>query len=700
MGRRRSPFLAYHMLIKTLSKFLLLLSLLPYFTSLATGQCTDTGEACPNDVPRLVKFAGLLKDAAGNPRTGTLGITFAIYGESSGGAPLWQETQNVHLDQQGHYAVLLGITQGAGLPAGLFASGDSRWLSVQAQLPDESERPRILLVSVPYALQAANAETLGGLPPSAFVRVAPPVSNVNPTQSEGQTVNLSGRALVTLGEVSSSGSVVSSAQAANGTSAIVVPNPQTLNPDAKTTSNAAVISGNTPNVLYAEQFAGGVPDAIRACPSPGCVIYAYSQNANRNLRTIDPGTKAITLYLGPFTYKVNQITLQRDLKIIGMGSGITFLKSVNGNNPVIVVPQVAFGVATNVLLSGFRVVGSTGNTSEDAMLWDSSGHVASGVWYSELQDIAITGFAGNGIHLRGTSSDFSGMSQFVQFNRVVVWRVKGGGNGLRVEGAAYELSFNDCQFDGTAPGDGTNIFLGALPTSTYAVPTNISFNRLTTQLAATALQIDGGWALSFYSPHHEYVWGVYSVTADTGAALRGLTISDAGFQTSGVNGGAGYLLKVASSSATGIRFVHNHIMGPADAVVLSPSGASIVYQDNEFFGGTDLPGTSGITLQLAPSSSISINGARTIGLTSSTIPITTIQSSLGAGEVATFFTINGPVTFASGGNINLMGATTLVVNGSITFTISDLGARPLWVPISQWTASPQSPTPAVRIQPR
>ena len=36
-------------------------------------------------------------------------------------------------------------------------------------LPGEVEQPRVLLVSVPYALKAADADTLGGLPASAFV---------------------------------------------------------------------------------------------------------------------------------------------------------------------------------------------------------------------------------------------------------------------------------------------------------------------------------------------------------------------------------------------------------------------------------------------------------------------------------------------------------------------------------------------------
>jgi hypothetical protein len=30
------------------------------------------------------------------PLTGTVGVTFSLYQESQGGAPLWVETQNVH----------------------------------------------------------------------------------------------------------------------------------------------------------------------------------------------------------------------------------------------------------------------------------------------------------------------------------------------------------------------------------------------------------------------------------------------------------------------------------------------------------------------------------------------------------------------------------------------------------------------------
>jgi hypothetical protein len=57
------------------------------------------------------------------------------------------------------------------LPLDLFTSGEARWLGVR--INGGEEQPRVLLLSVPYALKAADAETIGGLPASAFVLAAP-----------------------------------------------------------------------------------------------------------------------------------------------------------------------------------------------------------------------------------------------------------------------------------------------------------------------------------------------------------------------------------------------------------------------------------------------------------------------------------------------------------------------------------------------
>jgi hypothetical protein len=118
-------------------------------------------------VPPFVRFSGVLKDVNGNPLTGVVGVTFSLYKDSQSEVPVWSEVQNVYPDDAGRYSVMLGAEKSTGLPTDIFISGEGRWLSVQAE--GQPEQARVLLLSVPYALKAADAETIGGLPASAFV---------------------------------------------------------------------------------------------------------------------------------------------------------------------------------------------------------------------------------------------------------------------------------------------------------------------------------------------------------------------------------------------------------------------------------------------------------------------------------------------------------------------------------------------------
>ena len=58
--------------------------------------------------------------------------------------------------------MLLGATVPGGVPPEAFGDGKAQWLGVQVE--GEAEQPRALLVAVPYALRAADADTLGGKP--------------------------------------------------------------------------------------------------------------------------------------------------------------------------------------------------------------------------------------------------------------------------------------------------------------------------------------------------------------------------------------------------------------------------------------------------------------------------------------------------------------------------------------------------------
>jgi hypothetical protein len=150
------------------------LSLIAVFSSLSLAAIAQDGaggtsnlSSATNAVPRIVNYSGVLNDANGQPIATLSNVTFALYQNQEGGTALWTETQNVQPTATGHYSVMLGCITTAGLPEDVFVSSEARWLGVQ--IAGQAEQARVLLVAVPYALKAGDAQTIGGLPASAFV---------------------------------------------------------------------------------------------------------------------------------------------------------------------------------------------------------------------------------------------------------------------------------------------------------------------------------------------------------------------------------------------------------------------------------------------------------------------------------------------------------------------------------------------------
>src|SRR4051812_1382675 len=102
-----------HSLSRTakLALFLLLIAALP---SLAF---------CQSTVPLKIRANGTLLDSSAEPiSAGTVSVTFSTYSAQTGGTALWTETQNVAVDAQGKYTVVLGAT--GSVPANLFGTGE------------------------------------------------------------------------------------------------------------------------------------------------------------------------------------------------------------------------------------------------------------------------------------------------------------------------------------------------------------------------------------------------------------------------------------------------------------------------------------------------------------------------------------------------------------------------------------------------
>jgi hypothetical protein len=248
---------------------------------------TDAG------VPRLIKFSGTMSSASSS----TVGVTFALYAEQTGGAPLWLETQNVTPDSNGRYTIYLGANHANGVPLDLFASGEARWLGVQPE--GQPEQARILLTSVPYALTAGDAQTLGGQPLSAFVLAS--AANGTTTTSSGAAPTNTGGGIVALASpqatpstVTTSGSALTN-YLAKFTSATDVESSVIYDTGTAvgigTTSPAAIlhVATTTPPAAYFDIYSGSPTTALSTMPT-----------VNRAARGTPPGTSP-----GPSAVQLN-----------------------------------------------------------------------------------------------------------------------------------------------------------------------------------------------------------------------------------------------------------------------------------------------------------------------------------------------------------------------------------------------------------
>src|ERR1700730_9712169 len=130
--------------------------------SFCTYQCVSVQQSFARFAdtrrPQVLRYSGSLRDDAGKSRTGTVRVTFRLYKERQGGAPVWSEVQNVQADQHGRYSALLGSTAAQGLPSELFTPGEIPWLS--CQIDGQAEEPLVPLFSA-----------IRHFPPSAHGRV-------------------------------------------------------------------------------------------------------------------------------------------------------------------------------------------------------------------------------------------------------------------------------------------------------------------------------------------------------------------------------------------------------------------------------------------------------------------------------------------------------------------------------------------------
>jgi len=151
---------------------------------------TSEGSAILHSV---VRWSGTLPQASGR----TITLHFSVYANQTGGAPLWTESQNVSVQADGHYSVLLGAATTQGLPPDLFPSDQLRWIETSLATTVENgtsqklaDGPRSLIAAVPYALRSMDTDTLGGRAAADYVtreNLSSLVSSMLPATVQGNT---------------------------------------------------------------------------------------------------------------------------------------------------------------------------------------------------------------------------------------------------------------------------------------------------------------------------------------------------------------------------------------------------------------------------------------------------------------------------------------------------------------------------------
>ena len=116
-------------------------------------------------VPEVLPYQGLLSDAVGAPVNGQVDLTFRLYSQALGAVPAWTE-QHLGVDVvDGVFSVYLGED----IPlVGSFRDGSTKYLGISVGI-DVEAGPRQNVGSVPYALLAGNALSLGGAAAATFV---------------------------------------------------------------------------------------------------------------------------------------------------------------------------------------------------------------------------------------------------------------------------------------------------------------------------------------------------------------------------------------------------------------------------------------------------------------------------------------------------------------------------------------------------
>jgi hypothetical protein len=461
------------------------------------------------------------------------------------------ETQNVQAGGNGQYTILLGSTKNDGIPAEAFASGQ-RWLGVQAQ--GHAERPRVLMTSVPYSLKAVDAETLGGLPASAFALTGTAnrgtatgevtesaAGSVKPAQQPaGATPGLTGTGTANYIPLWTSTTALGNSklyQAASGNVGLGTTAPtarlEAITPSATGTGvlgDASSATGNSFGVTGKTASSTGTGVLGQATAASGANYGVYGSTAS-------PAGTAVS--------GVNSATTGNALGVSGTSASSTGYGVLGSTTASTGVNAGVFG--TTASTTGVGVLGSATSAS-------GANFGVYGITASPL-GIAVDGNATSGIGVAGTSLGPTGYGVYganaaTTGNAIGTYGVSASPTGSGVYGnntAATGNAFGVNGVTGSTGGVGVRGLASATSGTTYGVygasesPTGIAVNGVASSGTGVAGQTTSSTAYGVYGANLAttgQAFGVYGTTASTAGIGALGTATAASGSTYGVYGSA------------------------------------------------------------------------------------------------------------------------------------------------------------------